>query len=360
MSVTQKVLAGLAAIVAVLAVLIVATAYLTSPAVAIMLWAGGLVAFVAYAALVPVRTSKLISTPGPRMGFDECLARFASGSAAEADRLNPLCHARLLHHGAPTPTVVVLIHGISSCPQAFVDFAPQLYARGHTVLAARMPCNGLKDRATDALNRLTAEKLAGFGDEITDLAQGLGGEVIVCGISAGGTVAAWVGQYRQDVERAVLVAPFLGLPGIGPRMNFLVMRLMLALPALSIWKDPVLRERFEGMPHAYKRQSTRGTGEVLRLGYTAMRHAKQAAPSAMETVLVLNENDGAINNDIARHYGEMCGAAGGTVENYLFDRRYGLGHEIIDPLEPGADPKVTYPVLIELIEGARPTEDPST
>ena len=59
--------------------------------------------------------------------------------------------------------MVVLLHGVSSCPRAFVDFAPMLLARGHNVVALRMPENGYADRATDALRRLTAEQLARLG-----------------------------------------------------------------------------------------------------------------------------------------------------------------------------------------------------
>ena len=42
------------------------------------------------------------------------------------------------------------------------------------------------------------------------------------------------------------------------------------------------------------------------------------------------------------------------MSRYQFARSHGLGHELIDPLEPGADPALTYPVLVELIEGRDP------
>ena len=42
------------------------------------------------------------------------------------------------------------------------------------------------------------------------------------------------------------------------------------------------------------------------------------------------------------------------VSRYQFARSHGLGHELIDPLEPGADPALTYPVLVALIEGRDP------
>ena len=64
----------------------------------------------------------------------------------------------------------------------------------------------------------------------------------------------------------VLVAPMFGLANLGPRLNAAIMRVTLFLPDFSIWKDPILRERLVGLPHGYKRQSSRATGEILRLG----------------------------------------------------------------------------------------------
>lgn len=356
MSVTQKAIAGLALLLAALALAVWATAWLTSWTVAALVWGGGIALLLGAAFLVPPRTDDLAASPDPCATFEDSLARFEAEEAEWAGRLNPLCHSRLLHHGRRTDLAVVLLHGISSCPQAFVDFAPRLHARGHTVLAARMPCNGYADRATPALHDLTAVALAEFGDRSVDLARGLGERVVVCGISAGGTVAAWVGQTRADVDRAVLVAPFMGLPGLGAALNRLVTRIMLILPPVSIWKDPFRRERFEGMPHAYKRQSSRGTGEVLRLGHAVSRLAEAGPAAAREIVMVLNDNDAAIDNGIAARFAERCAGAGTKVVRYRFDRAFGLGHEIIDPMEPGADPAISYPVLLALIEGREPPD----
>ena len=354
MSVTQKVVAGLAILLLVAALAIGLTAWLSSPLFAAVVWIGSITILLLASVLVPVRTDDLVVKSDPCESFAQSLERFEAGLAASEGRLNPLCHPRLLHHGSRTDIGIVLIHGISSCPQAFVDFAPKLHDRGHNVLVARMPCNGLKDRSTDALNRLTAEELTDFGNRVVDLATGLGNKVVVCGISAGGTVAAWIGQTRPEADRAVLIAPFVGLPGIGLTLNILLMRIMLLLPPMSVWKDPVLRERYEGMAHAYKRQSTRGTGEVLRLAYATAQKAKTQAPAADHTVLVTNANDKAIDNRIAAHFADLWHAAGNEVMRYQFPETCGLGHEIIDPLEPGADPSLTYPVLFELIEGKTP------
>jgi alpha-beta hydrolase superfamily lysophospholipase len=215
-----------------------------------------------------------------------------------------------------------------------------------------MPENGYADRATDALKRLTAEQLRDWGDLAVDVATGLGEEVVVLGISAGGVAAAWCGQNRPEVGRVVMVAPMFGLANLGARLNAAIMRATLFLPDFSIWKDPILRERLVGLPHCYKRQSSRATGEILRLGAAVRRQAGAAPPAARSAALVINANDTAIDNGLARRMADLWSGRGTRVARYEFAKALGLGHELVDPMEPGADPSLTYPVLIGMIEGS--------
>lgn len=57
--------------------------------------------------------------PAPaRLGdYPEAAASVQRLAAAEGDAVNPLCHTRLLGHGAKTARAVVIFHGISNCPQ---------------------------------------------------------------------------------------------------------------------------------------------------------------------------------------------------------------------------------------------------
>lgn len=45
---------------------------------------------------------------------------------------------------------------------------------------------------------------------------------------------------------------------------------------------------------------------------------------------------------------------GVAVAHYEWPADLGLGHEIIDPTEPGIDPAVIYPALADLIENTEP------
>lgn len=354
-SVTGRVVTVVVVFVVVFAILVGVTALVTGWRRALLVWVGVLVACVVALLFLPVDTSELRSRPDPAGSYGDARARFEEIKANPPQPLNPLCDPQLLDHGEKTASVVVLLHGVSSCPRAFVDFAPLLHERGHNVLVMRMPQNGYADRSTNALRDMTAEELAAFADESVDIATGLGEEVIVVGISAGGTAAAFAGQNRADVDRAVLLAPFFGLSGFGPRINLMLMRAMLLLPSISIWKDPVLRENFEGMAHAYQRQETRGIGEIMRLGFGTYRQAQETPPAAGELVVVTNEADQAVSNIVTEAFIDIWRKDGRDVTTYVFPNEHGLGHELIDPEEPGSDPALTYPVIVDLIEGRTPS-----
>lgn len=351
MTVAQQAALTTTVVLLVLAAAIALTAFLLSLRLALLLWFGGIAAIVATALVLPVDTSDLVAAPRPETSYEAAVARFEAEREANEIPLNPLCEPKLHGHGERTERVVVLMHGVSSCPHAFVDFAPILFEEGDNVLVVRMPRNGYADRSTDALRDLTAEDLAAFGDTSVDIAAGLGEEVVVLGISAGGTVAAWTAQNRPEVDRAVLVAPFFGLSDFGVRRNVFLMRIMLTLPHISIWKDPILRERHVGMAHAYQRQSTRATGEIMRLGLATYRQARERVPAAPAATFVTNAADTAVDNELTRLFAETWRADGMDVVSFEFPVEHGLGHELIDPEEPGADPAITYPVILDAIDG---------
>ncbi|WP_245943986.1 alpha/beta hydrolase [Acuticoccus kandeliae] len=354
LTVEMRAIIGVVALLLAFAILVAVTSLLIRFQRSVILWVVVLIAFLAYTMLMPVETESLAAQPHPETSYEAAVARFEREKARTTEPLNPLCPSQLLTHGQKTARVVVLFHGVSSCPQAFVDFAPILFDKGDNVLITRMPQNGFADRSTDALRHLTAEQLREMGDVSVDIAAGLGDEMVVLGISAGGTVAAWAGQNRPEVDRVVLLAPFFGLANFGARINVALMRTMLVLPHVSIWKDPVQRDQFEGMPHAYQRQSTRATGEIMRLGLAVYRQAQETAPAAKEAAVVTNEADTAVDNSVTQLIADAWEKHGMPVTRYEFPASDGLGHELIDPLEPGANPDITYPLILQMID------DPST
>jgi carboxylesterase len=172
----------------------------------------------------------LSSQPHPATTYDEAAARFEKLSALDDGRINPLCRSQLLTHDGKVERAIVLVHGIPNCPQQYAKLGPLFFARGLNVLIPRMPYHGYADRATHDLRRLTTEELRAFADETTDIACGLGEQVIYLGLSAGGILATWVAQFRADVAKAVVIAPALNVAHVPARLNSSLIFTMNTLP----------------------------------------------------------------------------------------------------------------------------------
>ena len=358
MSVAMKTLVVFLAIALLLAVVIGMTALAVGITLAALGWLIIVLGVLALAAVLPVSTADLNTRPDPAPSYAEAVACFNRARANPEAPINPRCEPSLLVHGHPADRVYVLLHGLSNCPYTFIEWAPQLYAAGHNVLVPRMPWNGHKDIATDALRRSTAHELASYCDWCIDIASALGREVVVVGISGGGVLAGWMAQNRPEVTRAVLVAPAFGLAEFGGLPNALLMRLMLLLPHISVWKDPIKRAGSPGRPHSYKRMSTHGTGEYLRLGLAVRRQAGKRAPAARSIVIATNQDDDSVDSTLTWETAAIWERDGADVTRFKFPRDTHLPHEMIDPSEPGAMPGLVYPILTALAEPTGPLRLP--
>ena len=159
--------------------------------VALFVAAGLTVSFVMLS-MRPVSVDGLNDRPSPTvpaLTYEQGLAAFAVVLEAEADQaLHERCPSQLLTHGQRTEAVVVFFHGLTSCPAQGEELARAVFALGYNVYLPRMFGHGKADPYTLVLADLTAEHLVDLANESTDLAQGLGDEVIVVGLSAGGAI----------------------------------------------------------------------------------------------------------------------------------------------------------------------------
>src|SRR5450759_3877890 len=181
----------------------------------------------------------------------------------------------ILVHGTRTPRAFVLFHGLTNSPRQFRKLAATLYDSGDNVFVPRLPQQALRGADADDLGRLTAEALRDVGDAAIDLASGLGDTVVVLGLSLGGDVAAWTAQFRPEVDRAVIVAPTLGLAHVSSIVATPMMNLTLRVPNYSknAPPDSLRPDRTLGW-------STRAVGQMLRLGAAVRRAADKRAPAA--------------------------------------------------------------------------------
>lgn len=288
--------------------------------------------------------------PQPAATYTEALDQFAQLKSMDGADVNGICHSQLLTHGQTTDRVLVLIHGMTNCPRQFAQLAPLFFERGYNVLLPRQPRNGLADVDTTALAALTLDEMTNFCHQIVDIARGLGQHVTVAGISAGGTLAAWIGQFRGDVDAAVPIAPLFGLlpnlPLLNTSANFATMRLLLVAPNIM---TQTIRPFKEGPPQGYRGFSSRGLATTMRLGERIYRAAGTAPPKARSILMMLNPVDPAVNNALILAIVRRWNQHGDQARVYTFPAEPRLIHDMIDPEQVDQHVDVTYPILLDQI-----------
>ena len=265
--------------------------------------------------------------------------------------LNSACASRALLHGRRTAHAAVLLHGITNCPQQWVQLAAQLHRGGRNVLIPRYPRHGLRDRLNKDIARLTAPELVETAETALAAASGLAERVTVIGLSLGGVLAAWLGERHQTVDVAVMVAPLFGIRRVpGPALPLL--RAMAGRgPNLYLWWDRGLKSRL--LPeHGYPRVATRAFGALLQLGNQVESGARRSAPRARALVSVTNAADPAVDNGATRRLVRRWRAHGADVREYEFPARLGLPHDLIDPTHRATGVERVYPVLLDLVSAA--------
>lgn len=287
--------------------------------------------------------------PHPAGSYADAVERIAALQATDTEEINPVSRLAFLSHGRRTERAIVFFHGYTNSPMQFRKLGEICHGLGYNVLIPRLPHHGLADRLTPDHALLTAGELTELADEAVDIALGLGEQVTVAGLSLGGVMAAWVAQERPEPTRAMLIAPGLGLRAIPARFVRQVTHVMLRMPNIFLWWDPLLREKAPGPSHGYPRYATHALGQMLSLSACVRVRAKKAGPAAGSIVVVTNANDMSVDNATAARQVAIWREKGANVETYEFPAHLGLPHDLIDPAQATQRTDIVYPVLVELM-----------
>ena len=302
-------------------------------------------------AMPPLQPVALRSNPNPAGSYEEAAARVDALLAEEQARgdLQPNCMPFALLHGQKTARAIVLLHGLTACPFQYKELAQLYYDEGYNVLVPRLPRHGLADRTANNLADLTAEELLGVMDPSLDMAAGLGDEVVMFGLSLGGNVAAAAGQLRAGLTLAAPASPAIGLRFTWPPITAALTRIVLGLPDIFIWWDPINKANFQAAS-GYPGFSSHGLGQIWRLGLAVQEAAASTAPAAQKLLMITNWGDPAINLANADELVNSWRRNGGDVRTYRFPLLPWLPHDIISTDAVGADTERTYPVLVQLVD----------
>ncbi len=297
--------------------------------------------------LKPWNISNLASRPHPVKSYAEAIQRIDILRAQEGKDMNPVCQLQLMTHDKKVDRAIILVHGYTNCPQQFKELGQRFYDLGYNVLIAPLPHHGLANRLTETQGQLKAEELAAYADETVDIAQGLGQQVIMMGISGGGVTTAWAAQNRSDLDLAIVISPALGFKQIPTPLTAAVMNVFTLLPDSFVWWDPVLQDQAPPA-YTYPRYSRHALVQILRLGFATQQAARHTQPAAKRIVIVFNPTDDSINNQLVKDLVKNWQAHRADLSTYEFDATLNLHHDLIDAAQPYQQTDLVYPQLIDL------------
>ena len=299
----------------------------------------------------PPRRSFVHTSPGKARSYEEAVKEIQTLISDTPANIRPECVAQLFEHGRPTEKVFVLMHGLSNCPAQFTKLGRLLFERGHNVIIPRIPYHGEENRLATDWGRLTAGDMLDAGNQAVDLALALGSKVIAAGLSINGATVGWMAQNRSDLDRAVLLAPFLSPAAVPAWARPTVERLLLRLPNMFFWWDARKRENFDGPPYAYPRFPTRVIGETMLLGREILRESRDHTPRCASILVVTTAADEAADNGMtAELVSNWRRSRAEGIETFEFPAADGVPHDFIDPNQPNQQTSLVYPTIIELLE----------
>lgn len=285
-------------------------------------------------------------------GYQRGLEIVTGIQALDGPNVNPACRTRLYTHGRRTERALVLLHGFTNCPAQFDELGRRFFEAGWNVVIPRYPRHGYTDRLNTAIAELREEQLLAVANRAADAGAGLGERLTVAGLSLGGILTGYVAQTRDQVERAVLIAPMFGLKPIpGPALAALA-RTAYVLPNFYIWWDARARDHV-GPPHGYPRFATHAYAALFGAGRKVTAAARHARPKAGSIAVITNAAEPRLDNRFTKRLVETWRRHGATVETFEFPASERLPHDLIDPVANA--PSVlerSYPVVTRFIEGS--------
>ncbi len=285
----------------------------------------------------------------PASSYDEAMQKFDDW-AADEEELNvlELCRSAVYGPGTSTEVSVVLLHGLTNCPEQYLEMAQEIADQGVNVVVLRAPLHGIGDESGKRIGDvseaadLDAGDLTRWADTSVDIAEGLGGEVRVLGLSMGGATAAWIAQNRA-VDRVVAVAPALTLHGMPSVVDTAVLNLAPRLPHLTVGGSATL-------DHAYAGETIHGAAEMYRMSAAVRRDASNAPPETRDITVIVNPVDNQVDNTDIEDLAESWEAQGAEVERVSLDFGVDLPHDVVDPGQPTGRTDLTWPVFISSLE----------
>jgi esterase/lipase len=149
------------------------------------------------------------------MTYSERTTAIVQQAQAREDALplkNEFCRSRFFFHPEPTAKVLLFFHGFTGVPFQFEGIGKLFFAAGYNVLIPLLPGHGQAgnwDQHDPTPLPIAPEPYYEFGQHWLQQAQALGDQVIIGGLSGGGTLAIWLAQTQPAVAKAIAFSPYI-------------------------------------------------------------------------------------------------------------------------------------------------------
>ena len=314
--------------------------------VKIIVWIVGVIILIAALLVVaaffwPATSKQLQSSNSEKLNYNQSVAaaiRTINGDSSNTD-VRPECRSIIKTHSQKTAKAVLMIHGVSACPQQFAELGDTFFKAGYNVYIPRVPSHGLTDNKRHG--EITIPAMAQFMNSSTSIISGLGDETGIVGLSGGANMATWITQYNsQTISRALLLSPFYQ-PSASETPS---------------WKIPLLRNLYGRniLPDSFtgSNLSYRALGKYIII--TKNYKSDLKAPGLKYVGVVTSENDTAIDKNLAVNIPkQMAAASGAKFQYYSIPASFGIGHDIValnqDEVKKYADK--LYPFYLDMYEG---------
>jgi acetyl esterase/lipase len=283
--------------------------------------------------------------------YSEAMRISQSLQDLDGPNVNPLCHTRVYTHGGRVERSLVLLHGFTNCPQQFDTLGKSFFERGWNVVIPRYPRHGYSNRLNTSIAELRANHLVAVANRAADVGAGMGERLTVAGLSLGAILTGLLAQSRSEIDRAVLIAPMLGLKPLPGPVTTAMSVAAKRLPNFYMWWDNGLKERL-GPLYGYPRFATHAYAALFECGRELVRSARKTKPGARSIAVVTNAAEPRLDNRFTYRLIDAWRAHGADVETFEFPRSDGLTHDLIDPGNAAQRIDHVYPIVSRLIEGA--------
>lgn len=245
----------------------------------------------------------------------------------QEDRLpirNDACRSQFLLHPAPTSKVCLFFHGFTAGPYQFLPMARAFYQAGYNVIVPRLPGHG---QAGDWNGQNPpplpedADTYKKFALEWFRQAQGFGDQVVVGGLSGGGTLAAWLALEKpSQIDRALLFAAYLS------SSNKVVDLFVKILSGYFAWQPEE-----PGPSIGYKGFTFPDLRVFLEIGGDVLKRSRSAASPPM--FVISTEADRAVSNPDHQTLFENLLPRQPKTWYYTFDRALNIPHTMMTKAE---------------------------